>query len=68
MQVDSKTVEAIIGAKIEAEDAVLKIFPFSKYNQGARDALVNLLKALRVDIFIKAPHDSGNPPIDKTRI
>jgi hypothetical protein len=66
MQIDSKTIEAIIGAKIQAEDIQLQTFPFSKYNQGARDALVNLLKALRVDIFIKNQPDKSEP-IDKTK-
>lgn len=65
------TVQALMGAKIKACDEELKIFPFDKYQQGARDQAVNLLKALNL-LSLKESFDVSDPlpsppPIDKTR-
>lgn len=38
---------AIIGLKIEMSDVTLATFPQSPYDRGARDAMVNLLQAIR---------------------
>lgn len=67
------TVQALMGAAISAADEHLKIFPYDKYHQGARDNSVNLLKALNELLkkeTIEVPDDvpAVREYLDKTKI
>lgn len=71
MKIEVSKIEAIIGAKIEACDAELKVMPFDKYQKGARDILVNVLKAVRYAGHMAQIEESplGRPePIDRTDV
>lgn len=62
-----QAVEAIIGAKIKGCDEQSKAFPFDHYNRGARDAMVNLLKAMRILWYAEKLQMDGveTPDIDQ---